>query len=160
MLTEDQKLSLRKKLFVRRQYKRYPVLALLFIRERYPDYTEDQLLKDIIVKRRPKKRNKKKKAILDFRRVQMEKYAQRLKQFDKDSREYNQACNMIAILENAHQLKTPIELNVKLNGEKMTYYFHWDTKERRIKEFVAAANTKGTTHEMLEKLLRPSFTGN
>lgn len=63
--------------FVRRVYKADKLFALEEIRERYPDYSEQQLINDLT--RRSKRPTKKKyKPIVDLRRCQLPKYAQRI----------------------------------------------------------------------------------
>ncbi|WEA01759.1 hypothetical protein [Mucilaginibacter sp. SJ] len=134
--------------FVRRVYAANKLFALEEIRQRYPEYTEDMLGFDLSrkSKRIPKKKHK---PIVDLRRCQMQKYAQRLSHPETTEQEYHQACCMIPILQNAHDQRMPISLSVTYNKKTLIYAFNWRTRETVIRSFITQANLKGMTHERL-----------
>ncbi|WP_091157432.1 hypothetical protein [Mucilaginibacter pineti] len=152
--TVDRKIRLSKERsrrnFVRRVYRKNKLFALEEIRTRYPDYEDVLLIKDLAVKSRKPKR-KKHKPILDLRRCQLEKLTALLRSGDLPEVEYHSVCNRIVMLQNAHDLRLPIPLTVKLQGETLVYDFDWKTRENIVKSFVELANKQGMTHELLKK---------
>ncbi|MDB5141662.1 MAG: hypothetical protein JWQ66_375 [Mucilaginibacter sp.] len=139
-----------RKNFIRRVHSRNPLFALEEIRERYPDYQAEQLAQDLYIKHK-KSKAKKHKPILDLRRCQLEKLAERLQIGPISDQEYHTLCNRMVLLQHAHDLRLPIPLSVKLQGEIRVYDFNWKTREKVIKSFVDLANTAGMTHESLKK---------
>jgi len=134
--------------FVRRVYSANKLFALEEIRLRYPDYTE-QMLGDDLKSRSERRPKKKHKPIVDLRRCQIQKYAQRLQHPETTEKEYHQACCMIPILQNAHDQRMPISLAVTYNKKTLVYSFNWRTRETVIRSFHKLANQKGMTHERL-----------
>lgn len=149
--TEERKLQVRRKLFVRRTFKRFPLVALLLIGERYPGYTNENLDADLSKWRKGKPFRSKKKAPRDFRTLQLDKWLVLYKYESKDSAEYHRACNMIAQLSDSKHRKRKIELVVRKGGEARGFYFAPNTTESLIKKFVAYANEKTTSWADLEK---------
>jgi len=137
----------RRRNFVRRIFGKNPLFAILEIRDRYPDYTEEELAIDLKRKSQPVKRDKS-KTPRDLRRCQLRKLAENLK-YEDDEQNYHRLCNRIVLLENAHRDHADIPLLVNLEQIAKAYYFHWLTSEIEIKRFVADANTKGCTHDQL-----------
>lgn len=136
--------------FVRRVYRKNKLFALDEIRNRYPDYEEVMLLKDVAVKSKKVKR-KNHKPMLDLRRCQLEKLSALLRSGDLPEQEYHNVCNRMVMLQNAHDRRLPIPLSVKLQGETLVYDFDWKTRENIVKSFVELANKQGMTHEVLKK---------
>lgn len=139
-----------RKNFVRRVFSKNKLFAIAEIRTRYPDYDEAQLAKDLVLRSKKQKRQKH-KPVLDLRRCQLQKLAQRLNKDDLSEKEYTATCNKIVMLQNAHDRRLPIPLTVKLQGETLIYEFTWRTREPVIKSFVEMANKNGMTHESLKK---------
>lgn len=149
-----------RKNFVRRVYRDNPLFALAEIRERYAGYEQDQLLVDL-KKRKPEKLKRvKSKPILDLRRVQLQKLALKLELSKDDEIAYQAICERMAILAEAHRNRCPIPIAVKLQGESRIYYFNWKTRETVVKGFVAKANSKGMTHEVLQKAYNEIISSN
>ncbi|WP_311947098.1 hypothetical protein [Mucilaginibacter terrae] len=138
-----------RKNFVRRVYTRNKLFALAEIREKYPDYSEVMLMADLKVKK-GKLKAKKHKPVLDLRRCQLEKLAQRLRSGVLDDAAYHATCCKIVMLQQAHDLRLPIPLTVTFSKQSLVYYFNWRTRESVVKAFVELANTKGMTHEVLK----------
>ena len=143
--------------FARRTFARNPLFALLEIRERYPEYTEEQLAADLKRKSIPVKKDKS-KTPRDLRRCQLSKLAGNLK-YEQDTKSYHDLCNRIVMLENAHKLRLDIPLAVSLDGLRKAYYFHWLTPEAEVKAFVNAANTKGASHDVLTQKFKTIIKG-
>lgn len=135
--------------FVRRVYRHNKLFALTEIIQRYPDYTEAMLLKDLKVKSKKQKR-KKHKPIIDLRRCQLEKLATKLCFQELSEQEYHAVCCKMAMLQHAHNKRLPIPLAVKLGGETLVYSFGWKIREQVVKSFVDLANSAGMTHEQLK----------
>lgn len=114
----------------------------------YPDYLEEMLPVDLLIKRKELKA-KKIKLRNDFRARQLAKYDIAYHTTDSSSREFNRICERIASLTHADIKRYPIQLVVTLNGEKHLYTFPWITGEREIKEFHLLANKAEMTHEQL-----------
>jgi hypothetical protein len=121
-----------RKNFVRRVNHRNPLFALAEIHSRYPDYTPEMLIADLIIKNKKTKR-KKHKPIVDLRRCQLEKLAARLRSGALSELEYHHTCNRMVMLQNAHQQRLPIPLIIKLAGETLVYSFAWRTRENVVK---------------------------
>ncbi len=137
-----------RKNFIRRVFSKNKLFALLEIRTRYPDYSEDMLARDLHSKP-GKKKAKKRKQVKDLRRSQLEKLAFKLRSPELTVEEYNTTCNRIVLLQNAHNRRLPIPLTVKLQGQTLVYSFNWQTREQVVKSFVELANKPGITHEQL-----------
>ncbi|WP_345947714.1 hypothetical protein ABDD95_12730 [Mucilaginibacter sp. PAMB04274] len=135
--------------FVRRIYRCNPLFALEEIGQRYPGYDITMLITDLR-RKTVKRKQVKKKPVLDLRRVQLRKLAEKLEQAGEDEHAYHEICTRIAILAEAHRNRCPIPLSVRLQGRTETYYFHWKTRETVIKAFAEYANTHGQTHEALQ----------
>eukprot|EP01012_Entosiphon_sulcatum_P015538 TRINITY_DN20491_c0_g1_i1.p1 TRINITY_DN20491_c0_g1~~TRINITY_DN20491_c0_g1_i1.p1 ORF type:complete len:237 (-),score=29.62 TRINITY_DN20491_c0_g1_i1:658-1368(-) len=133
----------RRKRFVRRVWKKYPLFAIELIKERYFDYTEDLLIPDLTISKRATKKVKFKKNISSFglRISQIQKLAGLLKFKDTSEQERNTICNKIVGYSNALKLKTPILLTVRYAGEAREYSFKWNETEDKIKTFVALTKT-------------------
>lgn len=138
----------KRKNFVRRTFKRWGLFCIQEITKQYPDYVEEMLAVDLLIKRK-KLKAKKIKPRNDFRARQLAKYDIAYHTTDSSSREFNRICERIASLTHADLKKAPIHLTVTLSGEKYLYYFPWNTGEREIKEFHSIANKAGMTHEKL-----------
>ena len=145
-------INTRRKLFVRRIFKKTPLFAIQFIRERYPFYKESDLIDDL--KRRVSKQTVKpvKTAKENFRTSQLRKWKEVLKYENPDSSTYHKACTTIALMSQALIRKERITLTVKLEGKAVQYYFHWNTLERVIKQFHKIANQPGMIHSKLEEI--------
>lgn len=136
--------------FVRRIYRCNPLFALEEIGQRYPGYDTAMLTTDL--RRKPtKKKRSKKKPVLDLRRVQLAKLAEKLHQANEDEHTYHEVCTRMAMLAEAHRKRCPIPVTVKLQDRTKAYYFHWKTRETVVKAFVALANMPEQTHEALEE---------
>jgi hypothetical protein len=134
-----------RKNFVRRVYHKNKLFALEEIRVKYPDFTAEALQKDLFKKRNGNKK-KKHKPIVDLRRCQLVKLAQKLDVENLSEEDYQNTCNRIVMLQNAHNLRLPIPLTVTINKETLVYSFKWQTRESVVKSFVTLANTSGMTH--------------
>lgn len=139
-----------RKNYVRRVFAHNPLFALEEILGRYPDYREGQLVEDLKMKKVKVKR-KKHKPVLDLRRCQLLKLAHRLQSGELAERDYYATCCKMVMLQQAHDLRLPIPLTVKLGKETLVYSFDWRTREGVVKSFVSLANTQGMTHEALKK---------
>jgi uncharacterized LabA/DUF88 family protein len=146
--------------FVRRVYAKNKLFAMEEIRQRYQQYSAEQLQVDLHI-RKSKIKRKKQKLLLDLRRCQLQKLASKLRN-DLSETEYQQLCNRIVLLQNAHDLRLPIPLTVKMQGETLVYDFDWRTREGVVKNFVALANKKGMTHTDLKEhydiIIRSSYS--
>lgn len=153
-MTPGAKENSRRKRFVRRIFKRMPLHALWLIRERYPDYQEENLLADLVIRYRKKRsfRRKKDKKGTYFRNEQIRKYAMELRFRETWEPEYDKACQQIAMLTQAENEHRDIKLLVKIGSESKYYHFKHYTRECFIKDFITAANKKGSTHDELEEL--------
>jgi hypothetical protein len=139
-----------RKNFVRRVYAANPLFALAEIQVRYAGYDEQMLFADL--RRKPARpKRKKHKPVTDLRRCQLRKLAVKLQQADGDDKVYHTICERMAILEEAHRLRLPIPIPVKLQGVTKVYSFHWKTREEVVKAFVDLANGKGVAHPVLEQ---------
>lgn len=136
---------------VRRVYRQNKLFALEEIRMKYPAYTEEMLLIDLKVTRQ-KKRHKKRKPVLDYRRSQLVKLAQRLQDENLSDKDYQKTCHRIVMLQLAHDLRLPIPKSVTYNKHTEVYSFNWKTRESVIKSFVQQANTINMSHEQLSKI--------
>ena len=138
--------------FVRRIFKKTPLFAIQYIRERYPFYKESDLIDDL--KRRVSKQTFKpvKAAKENFRISQLRKWKEVLKYESPNSNTYHKACTTIALMSQALIRKEKITLTVKLEGKTVQYYFQWNTLERVIKQFHKIANQPGMIHSKLEEL--------
>ncbi|WP_091212081.1 hypothetical protein [Mucilaginibacter gossypiicola] len=134
--------------FVRRVFQHNPLFAPAEIRRRYPGYDESMLIADTRP-RAKKERRRKHKPVTDLRRCQLQKLASLLRNGNLSPAEYDKTCHRIALLQQAHEERSPIRLCVKLEGETSEYSFHWRTRENVIKSFVSLANSTGMTHECL-----------
>jgi hypothetical protein len=135
--------------FVRRVYQKNKLFAMQEIQVRYPDYKEAMLAADLHIAKKATKR-KKHKPITDLRQCQLEKLAHRLQYAKLNEKDYNDTCNRIAILQQAHNLRLPVPLLVNLQKEVLVYSFPWKVREGVVKEFVALANKAGMTHQALQ----------
>jgi hypothetical protein len=135
---------------VRRVFAHNKLFALEEIRGKYPEYTEAMLLEDLKVNKGKVKR-KKHKPVLDLRRCQLMKLAHRLQSGELSEAEYHATCCWMVMLQQAHDLRLPIPLKVTIRKETLVYSFDWRTREGVVKSFVDLANTKGMTHEALQK---------
>lgn len=128
----------RRKRFVRRVWKKYPLFALQLIKERYVDYSEELLIKDLYVQSKKNKKEKFKKNIASFglRISQIQKLSWLLKSSDTSEKERNTICNKIAGYMNGLKLKAPIVLTVNYSGILKEYNFKWNDTESRIKTFL------------------------
>lgn len=147
----DRKLETSRRNHARRCYKKAPLLALLLIRERYPDYSERQLLEDLKRRTPLKVKAKKTKTRRDFRYCQISKLAVQLHAFERGSSQYNKTCNQLSALMQADKERRPITVHVVKPPPdgKVDYYFKWNTDERYIIEFITLANKKSVTHDQL-----------
>ena len=136
--------------FVRRVYQKNKLFAIEEISTKHPDYTEDMLSADLYIAKRTAKR-KKHKPVTDLRQCQLQKLAHRLKYVQLDEKDYNDTCNRIAILQQAHKLRLSIPLIVNLQQETLVYSFPWKICEGVVKDFVTLANKPGMTHQELQK---------
>jgi hypothetical protein len=136
--------------FVRRVYHKNKLFALEEIQVKYPDYKADMLPADLHIAKKTAKR-KKHKPLTDLRQCQLEKLAHRLKYSLLDDKTYNETCNRIAILQQAHNLRLPVPLIVKLQQETLVYSFPWKIREGVVKDFVELANKPGMTHQALQE---------
>ncbi|NHA02669.1 hypothetical protein G7092_02615 [Mucilaginibacter sp. HC2] len=136
--------------FARRVYQKNKLFALQEIRTKYPDYSEESLMADLHVARKKEKRSKH-KPVTDLRGCQLQKLAHRLKYVPLEEKDYNDTCNRIAILQQAHNLRLPVPLMVNLQKEKLVYSFPWKIREGVVKDFVALANKPGMTHQALRE---------
>lgn len=143
----------------RRVYQKNKLFALQEIRLKYPDYTEAMLLADLHIKKKKEKR-KKYKPVTDLRGCQLQKLAHRLKYMPLDEKEYNDTCNRIAILQQAHSLRLPVPLVVNLEKETLVYSFPWRIREGVVKDFVALANKAGMTHQALQERHKEMVSSN
>ena len=134
--------------FVRRVWRSNRLFALAEVKTKYPDCTEEMLLADL--RSKPKKvKSPKRKPVLDLRRSQLQKLSFRLHNDKLSEKEYHDTCCRMVMLQNAHDRRLPVPLAVKLNGETKVYSFNWQVRETVVKSFVAMANTKGMTHDLL-----------
>ncbi|SDM84841.1 hypothetical protein [Pedobacter antarcticus] len=140
----------KRKNFVRRTFKKWGLFCMQEIAKQYPDYLEEMLPVNLLIKRK-KVKVKKSKSRDYFRARQLAKYDIAYHTTDKSSREFNRVCERIASLTYADLKRTPIILTVKLKGETYAYSFNWTTAERIIKEFHVLANKPGITHAELQK---------
>lgn len=140
----------KRKNFVRRTFKKWGLFCMQEITKVYPDYLEEMLPVDLLIKRK-KMKAKKIKPRNDFRARQLAKYDIAYHTTDSSSREFNKICERIASLTHADLKRSPIQLVVTLNGEKHLYTFPWITGEREIKEFHLLANKAEMTHEQLSR---------
>jgi len=145
--------------FVRRTFKSNPLFALAEIRQRYPDYSETSLAADLQVKSK-KQRRKKHKPATDLRRCQLIKLAALLRGDNLSPTEYHQTCQRIALMQKAHDMRSPVRLKVRLAGKSVAYGFNWKARENVIKSFVDMANTPGMTHERLAERHREIIQSN
>jgi len=136
--------------FVRRVWQKNKLFAMEEIRLKYPDYTADVLTADLHQKKKTAKR-KKLRPVTDLRQCQLQKLAHRLKYTQLDEKDYNDTCNRIAILQQAHSLRLPVPLLVNLQKEALVYSFPWKIREGVVKDFVALANKPGMTHQALQE---------
>jgi hypothetical protein len=137
-----------RKNFVRRTFKKWGLFCMQEITKLYPDYLEEMLPVDLLIKRK-KLKAKKIKPRNDFRARQLAKYDIAYHTTDSSSREFNRICERIASLTHADLKRYPIQLVVTLSGEKHLYCFPWNTGEKEIKEFHSLANKAGITHDQL-----------
>ncbi|PYF68417.1 hypothetical protein [Pedobacter nutrimenti] len=142
----------RRKRFVRRIWKKTPLFAMSFIKERYKDYTEDQLLSDLLINKKYKKRPKFKKRPSSFglRVSQIQKLAGLLRFSDVLEVERNTICNKIVGYENSLKHKLPILLTVRYDNETMVYQFPWNETETKIKTFVSLTKKFSSFKELDE----------
>ncbi|RYG41397.1 MAG: hypothetical protein EOO01_25245 [Chitinophagaceae bacterium] len=144
---------------VRRVYRQNKLFALEEIRMKYPAYTEEMLLTDLKVTRQ-KQRHKKRKPVLDYRRSQLVKLAQRLQDENLNDKDYQKTCHRIVMLQQAHDLRLSIPKSVTYNQHTEVYSFNWETRESVIKSFVQQANTTGMGHEQLSKIYEQMTSSN
>jgi hypothetical protein len=135
---------------VRRVFAHNKLFALEEIRGKYPEYTEAMLWADLKVKK-PKMKRKKHKPVLDLRRCQLLKLAHRLQSGELFETQYHETCCQMVMLQQAHDLRLPVPLKVTIHKETLVYSFDWRTHEGVVKSFVNLANSKGMTHEALQK---------
>lgn len=152
----------RRKRFVRRIYKKHPLFALEFIRERYPFYTNHDLDIDLKVKVSRVKKIKKTKFTSQFglRASQIFKLSTKLKFKDLSEKERHKICNQIVGYQNGLKLKTPILLGVKYNSEVREYNFPWNETESKIKQFVMISKRCVSFEELDKAWSRASYAGN
>lgn len=136
--------------FVRRVWQKNKLFAIEEIKAKYPDYTANMLAADLHQKKKAAKR-KKHKPVTDLRQCQLQKLAHRLKYAGLDEKDYNETCNRIAILQQAHSQRLPVPLLVNLQKEALVYSFPWKIREGVVKDFVALANKPGMTHKDLKE---------
>jgi hypothetical protein len=129
----------KRKNFVRRTFKKWGLFCMQEITKVYPDYLEEMLPVDLLIKKK-KFKAKKIKPRDDFRARQLAKYDIAYHTTDSSSREFNRICERIASLTHADVKKAAIHLVVTLSGEKHLYCFPWNTGEKEIKEFHSLAN--------------------
>lgn len=147
----DRKLETSRRNHARRCYKKAPLLALLLIRERYPDYSERQLLEDLKLRSKPKVKKKKAKTKNDFRSRQLDKYEILYRTTEPGTKEYNRVCNYMAQLTDALNARRDMIIHVAKGTVKYDYFFKWKTSERLIIEFITLAKNIASTHEDLVK---------
>jgi hypothetical protein len=140
----------KRKNFVRRTFKKWGLFCMQEITKVYPDYLEEMLPVDLLIKKK-KFKAKKIKPRDDFRARQLAKYDIAYHTTDSSSREFNRICERIASLTHADIKKAAIHLVVTLSGEKHLYCFPWNTGEKEIKEFHSLANKAGITHDQLSQ---------
>lgn len=148
-----------RKNFVRRVFAANPLFALAEIRLRYEGYEESDLIADL--KRKPvKPKQTKRKPVTDLRRCQLRKLAVKLAQSKDQPKAYHDICTRMAMLEEAHRLRLPILITVRLQCETKVYSFNWKTREEVAKAFVELANSQGMTHGALQTRYQEIISSN
>lgn len=152
----------RRKRFVRRIYRKHPLFALEFIRERYPLYSENDLSSDLLRATSRAKKMKRVKSPSQFglRVSQIFKLTTQLKFKDVSELERNTICNKIVGYQNGLKLKAPILLRVKYKGERREYNFAWNETENKIKQFVSLSNKCVNFEELDNEWSKASYAGN
>lgn len=136
--------------FIRRQIRKQPLIAFLLIRERYPDFTREEM-DQAILKCKPLKPRKKHREKRGFRDRQLHKLCLELKRYDEDSREYGQLVSRISAMKQALDEKRDIRLTISYKGESRGYFFKWNSSEDYIKRIAALANQCSSFEEFEQR---------